>query len=65
MARTFIEKIAQKLRIIPDLDREHSSGSAGELRKYPNPDDWHDHVELDAQDGREKVFASSHHLLQL
>ena len=50
MARTFIEKIAQKMRIIPDLDRAHSSGSTDELRKYPNPDDWHDHVELDAQE---------------
>ena len=50
MARTFIEKIAQKMRIIPDLDREHSSGTTDQLRKYPSPDKWHDHVELDAQE---------------
>ena len=50
MARTFIEKIAQKMRIIPDLDREHSSGTTEQLRKYPSPDKWHDHVELDAQE---------------
>ena len=50
MARTFIEKIAQKMRIIPDLDREHSKGSTGELRKYPDPENWNDHVELDAQE---------------
>ena len=50
MARTFIEKIAQKMRIIPDLDRGYSKGSTGELRKYPDPENWNDHVELDAQE---------------
>ena len=56
MARTFIEKIAQKMRIIPDLDREHSSGTTEQLRKYPSPDKWHDHVELDAQEWPKMVW---------
>ena len=34
MAETFIEKFAQKLRIIPNLDREHADGNSQELRKY-------------------------------
>ena len=49
MARSLIEKIAQGLRIIPNLDREDSLASGAALRNFPSPDDWHDHVELDAQ----------------
>ena len=48
MAESFIEKFAQKLRIIPNLDREHSDGNAEGLRKFPSPDEWHDFKELDA-----------------
>ena len=55
MARTFIESIAQKLRIIPDLDREHSSLESTDLRKFPDPEDWHDHVELDANEWPKRV----------
>jgi anaerobic selenocysteine-containing dehydrogenase len=66
MARTIIERIAQSLRIIPNLDRETNldrqpngtSGTSGDgesiaagtqLRKFPEPEHWHDHMELDAQ----------------
>ena len=45
MAGGFIEDIAQKLRIIPNLDREHSSNGVDALRKFPSPENWHDHVE--------------------
>ena len=38
MARTLIESIAQKLRIIPDLDREYSSPETTDLRKFPDPE---------------------------
>ena len=55
MARSLIEKIAQGLRIIPNLDRKGSQSSASPLRKFPSPDDWHDHVELDAQAWPEQV----------
>ena len=48
MAESFIEKFAQKLRIIPNLDREHSDGNSEELRKFPSPEEWHDFKELDA-----------------
>ena len=48
MAESFIEKFAQKLRIIPNLDRQHSDGNSEELRKFPSPDEWHDFKELDA-----------------
>ena len=44
MKKTFIEDIAQRLRIIPNLDREHSSSESGDLRKYPDPENWHDHI---------------------
>ena len=49
MARTLIEKIAQGLRIIPNLDRKKALCSGAPLRSFPSPDEWHDHVELDAQ----------------
>ena len=48
MAESFIEKFAQKLRIIPNLDREHSDGNSEDLRKFPSPEEWHDFKELDA-----------------
>ena len=48
MAESFIEKFAQKLRIIPNLDREHSDGNSEELRKFPSAEEWHDFKELDA-----------------
>ena len=50
MPRTLIENIAQRLRIIPNLDRKKSKGSVGPLRTFPDPEDWHDHVELDANE---------------
>ena len=49
MGRTFIEKIAQTLRIIPNLDRKKSLSSDSPLRRFPSSNDWHEHVELDAQ----------------
>ena len=48
MADSFIEKFAQKLRIIPNLDRDYSDGNSQELRKFPSPDEWLDFKELDA-----------------
>ena len=48
MGKTFIEDIAQKLRIIPNLDREYAGGNLQPLRKFPHPDEWHNHTELDA-----------------
>jgi len=54
MAQSLIERIAQGLRIIPNLDRAHASG-AGALRRFPSPDEWHDHVELDAQAWPEQI----------
>jgi len=55
MKKTLIEDIAQKLRIIPDLDREHSSSESVNLRKFPDSKDWHDHVELDANEWPKRV----------
>jgi len=55
MAKTFIEGIAQKLRIIPNLDREHDSGNYGPLRKYPAAEEWNEHIELDANAWPERV----------
>jgi len=49
MGNSFIEKIAQKLRLIPNLNRKQAKGSNENLRKYPSPEEWHDHFELDAQ----------------
>ncbi len=54
MANTFIESIAQKLRLIPNLDREKPAYTQGPLRKFPEPEGWHDHVELDAQSWPER-----------
>jgi anaerobic selenocysteine-containing dehydrogenase len=54
MANTFIESIAQKLRIIPNLDRDKPAYTQGPLRKFPAPEAWHDHVELDAQSWPER-----------
>ena len=48
MAKSFVEKIAQRLRIIPNLDRKKSEIIQGPLRKFPEPEHWHDHSELDA-----------------
>mgnify|MGYP000123740736 FL=1 len=55
MAKTFIEGIAQKLRIIPNLDRETDSGNYGPLRKYPAAEEWNEHIELDANAWPERV----------
>ena len=55
MAEGFIEDLAQKLRIIPNLDREHSSNGGDALRKFPSSDNWHDHVELDANEWPKRV----------
>ena len=48
MAKTFIESIAQKLRVIPNLDRAEPNVATKKLEKFPNSDDWHHHMELDA-----------------
>jgi anaerobic selenocysteine-containing dehydrogenase len=48
MSRSFVESIAQKLRIIPNLDRKDSPLIQGPLRKFPDPEQWDEHVELDA-----------------
>ena len=50
MGRTFIENVAQRLRIIPNLDRPNAEGASGGLKHFPEPEDWHDHVELDANE---------------
>ena len=50
MGRTFIEDFAQRLGIIPDLDRKRAGGATGPLRNFPDQDEWHDHVELDANE---------------
>ena len=55
MARSLIEKIAQGLRIIPNLDRKDTVSTGTPLRKFPSADDWHDHVELDAQAWPEQI----------
>ncbi|SVB28700.1 uncharacterized protein METZ01_LOCUS181554, partial [marine metagenome] len=55
MGWTFIEDIAQRLGIIPDLDRKRSVGASGPLRTYPDSEHWHDHVELDANAWPEHV----------
>ena len=47
--KSIIERIGEALHLIPRIpERPWSSGATGPLRAYPNPDDWHDHVELDA-----------------
>ena len=47
---SIIERIAVKLKIIPDLSRERIESKVdGELRKYPSSNDWHNHIEFDAQ----------------
>ncbi|HIF90700.1 MAG TPA: hypothetical protein EYQ58_04070, partial [Candidatus Poseidoniales archaeon] len=48
MAKTFIESIAQKLRVIPNLDRAEANVATKKLEKFPHSDDWHNHMELDA-----------------
>ncbi|MDP6220395.1 MAG: molybdopterin-dependent oxidoreductase, partial [Candidatus Thalassarchaeaceae archaeon] len=55
MGGTFIEDLAQRLGIIPDLDREDASGASGALRRFPEPADWDEHVELDADSWPERV----------
>ena len=55
MGNSFIEDFAQKLGIIPNLDREEASGSSGALRTFPKPEDWHDHAELDANEWPKRV----------
>jgi len=49
MGKTFIENIAQKLGIIPNLDKQAHQGAKQELKKYPDIEDWSNHTELDAQ----------------
>ena len=49
MAKTLIERIAQALHIIPNLDREKVDAVDLPLRKFPDHEDWTDHMELDAQ----------------
>ena len=49
MSKSFIENIAQKLRIIPNIDKKPHKGADQQLRKYPNFQDWDNHTELDAQ----------------
>ncbi|MBT4070925.1 MAG: molybdopterin-dependent oxidoreductase, partial [Euryarchaeota archaeon] len=48
MAKTFIESIAQKLRIIPNLDRKEPNVAKKNLENFPSSDNWHHHMELDA-----------------
>ena len=54
--RSIIERIAEGIGIIPHIsDREHARGAEVPLRHYPDPDEWHDHVELDANAWPERV----------
>ncbi len=47
--RSIIERIAESIRLIPKIsDRELATGAQGPLRAYPDSDNWHDHIELDA-----------------
>ena len=47
--RTLIERIAESIRLIPQIsEREWASGADQPLRSYPDPSEWHDHKELDA-----------------
>ncbi|MCS5526346.1 MAG: molybdopterin-dependent oxidoreductase [Candidatus Poseidoniales archaeon] len=48
MAKTFIESIAQKLRVIPNLDRKEPNVGKKNLENFPSSDNWHHHMELDA-----------------
>ena len=50
----FIEKIAEKLRLIPDLHKDRSTdlehlSEPGNLTKFPPPDQWDDWVEHEAK----------------
>ena len=52
---TFIEKIAEKLKIIPDLHQEEESSEErlveeGQLTKFPPMEKWDDWVEYEATD---------------
>ena len=47
--RSIIERIAESIRLIPKIsDREWAHGAEGPLRAYPDAENWHDHIELDA-----------------
>ena len=52
--RSFIEKIAESLRIIPNLsktgpDPEPRLMEPGKLTKFPPPEQWNDWVEYEAK----------------
>ena len=51
---TFIEKIAEKLRLIPDLQKEREADIQrlvpnGELTKFPPMEQWDDWTEYEAK----------------
>ncbi|MEE2812477.1 MAG: molybdopterin-dependent oxidoreductase [Candidatus Thermoplasmatota archaeon] len=53
--RSFIERLSEKLGIIPKLHRDQFTGAENPLQKFPNPDQWDEHVELDAQAWPERI----------
>ena len=54
--RSIIERIAESIRIIPKIsDREFAHGAQEPLRNYPSSQEWHDHIELDANEWPKRV----------
>jgi anaerobic selenocysteine-containing dehydrogenase len=48
--RSFIEKLAEGIGIIPKIsNRIEVKGAGGELQKFPSPSEWNNHIEFDAQ----------------
>ena len=58
MGRSYIERIAQKLGIIPNLDRDNAHGASKELRSFPGYEEWENHKELDANEWPKRVERS-------
>ena len=49
LKRSIIERLAETIRLIPKVpEREMATGAESPLRHYPDPSNWHDHIELDA-----------------
>jgi len=53
--KSFIERMAEGIGVIPRLDREEAQGATRPLRHYPDPEEWDDHIELDANAWPERV----------
>ncbi|HJM18729.1 MAG TPA: molybdopterin-dependent oxidoreductase, partial [Candidatus Thalassarchaeaceae archaeon] len=55
MSKSYIERIAQRLGIIPNLDREEVVGASKDLRSFPDHEGWNEHMELDANEWPKRV----------